>query len=165
MCIISFEIILLPGIVFSAFVLFISGRLRVGLMVLSAPALTGLLMPLALGCLLGGPFTGISTPSNILVTDALSNAGLTPFAIFDFTPITGALVAVGITFMVLVGRHLLPHRSGGAETGHQKAMGSSYQLDTHIFTIRIPKGSPLQGPTLFESRLGSALYLTVLAIR
>src|SRR3989339_592895 len=258
----SFEIILLLGIVFSAFVLFIGGWLRVdlvGLMVLSALALTGLvtpaealagfsspavvtvwalfilsagltrtgiahqlgqplqrlaqgseitlimvlmifagllsalintvtvaaillpstmelarrsgrppsrlLMPLALGCLLGGPFTGISTPPNILVTDALRNAGLTPFAIFDFTPITGAIVAAGIAFMVLVGRHLLPFRSGGAETGHQKAIGSYYRLDTHIFTIRIPKGSPLQGRTLSESRLGSALYLTVLAIR
>jgi di/tricarboxylate transporter len=258
----SFEIILLLGIVFSAFVLFIGGWLRVdlvGLMVLSALALTGLvtpaealagfsspavvtvwalfilsagltrtgiahqlgqplqrlaqgseitlimvlmlfasllsalintvtvaaillpstmelarrsgrppsrlLMPLALGCLLGGPFTGISTPPNILVTDALRNAGLTPFAIFDFTPITGAIVAAGIAFMVLMGRHLLPFRSGGAETGHQKAIGSSYQLDTHIFTTHIPKGSPLQGRTLSESRLGSALYLTVLAIR
>jgi len=67
-----------------------------------------LLMPLALGCLLGGPFTGISTPPNILVTDALRNAGLRPFAIFDFTPITAVIVLAGITFMVLIGRHLLP---------------------------------------------------------
>ncbi|MBE0584629.1 MAG: SLC13 family permease, partial [Desulfofustis sp.] len=59
-----------------------------------------LLLPLALGCLLGGPFTGISTPPNILVTDAVRNAGLTPFAIFDFTPITAAIVAAGIVFMV-----------------------------------------------------------------
>lgn len=48
-----------------------------------------LLMPMALGCLLGGPFTGISTPPNILATDALRSAGLTPFAIFDFTPSPG----------------------------------------------------------------------------
>ena len=45
-----------------------------------------LLMPLALGCLLGGPFTGISTPPNILVTDALRQAGLRPFGLFEFTP-------------------------------------------------------------------------------
>jgi Na+/H+ antiporter NhaD/arsenite permease-like protein len=31
-----------------------------------------LLLPMALRCLLGGPFTGISTPPNILVTDALN---------------------------------------------------------------------------------------------
>jgi len=124
-----------------------------------------LLMPLALGCLLGGPFTGISTPPNILVTDALNNAGLEPFAIFDFTPITGIIVVAGIAFMVLAGRHLLPNRSGDDENGYHKALGTSYQLDTHIFTTRIPKGSPLTGRTLTESRLGSALYLTVLAIQ
>ncbi|MFO7685955.1 MAG: SLC13 family permease, partial [Desulfobacterales bacterium] len=124
-----------------------------------------LLMPLALGCLLGGPFTGISTPPNILVTDALRNAGLRPFAIFDFTPITAVIVLAGIAFMVLIGRHLLPSRSLGADDGSRPALGTSYQLDTHIFTTSIPKGSPLDGRTLAESRLGSALYLTVLALQ
>jgi len=124
-----------------------------------------LLMPLALGCLLGGPFTGISTPPNILVTDALHIAGMRPFAIFDFTPITAAIVVAGIAFMVLIGRHLLPNRSTGAEAGNPLPIGSFYQLDTHIFTTRIPTGSPLDGRTLAESRLGSALYLTVLALQ
>lgn len=124
-----------------------------------------LLMPLSLGCLLGGPFTGISTPPNILVTDALRDHGLEPFAIFDFTLITGAVVAAGIVFMILAGRKLLPSRSGETQTGRRKAIGTSYQLDTHIFTTRIPGGSSLQGRTLTESRLGSALHLTVLAIQ
>lgn len=51
-----------------------------------------LLMPLALGCLLGGPFTGISTPPNILATDILRAHDLRPFAIFDFTQIGRAHV-------------------------------------------------------------------------
>jgi Trk K+ transport system NAD-binding subunit len=38
-------------------------------------------------------------------------------------------------------------------------------LETHIFTTRIPPGSPLDGRTLAESRLGSALYLTVVALQ
>lgn len=124
-----------------------------------------LLLPLALGCLLGGPFTGISTPPNILATDALRNAGLSPFAIFDFTPITGAIVAANIAFMVLIGRRLLPRRSAIQTADAGEALNSSYQLETHIFTTRIPNGSPLDGRTLAESRLGSALYLTVLALQ
>jgi di/tricarboxylate transporter len=123
-----------------------------------------LLMPLALGCLLGGPFTGISTPPNILVTDALRNAGHEPFAIFDFTPITAAIVLSGIAFMVVLGRHLLPNRSAESVAGGG-VLSSSYQLDTHIFTTRIPDESPLDGRTLAESRLGSALYMTVLALK
>lgn len=123
-----------------------------------------LLMPLALGCLLGGPFTGISTPPNILVTDALRNAGHIPFAIFDFTPITGAIVVSGILFMVLSGRHLLPNRPADKAAG-SGVLNTSYQLDTHIFTTAILAESPLVGRTLAESRLGSALYLTVLALK
>jgi di/tricarboxylate transporter len=124
-----------------------------------------LLMPLALGSLLGGPFTGISTPPNILATDALRSAGLEPFALFDFTPITAALVAAGIVFMVLIGRRLLPRRTAGADADLQGSIGASYQLGTYIFTTRIPPESPLDGRTLAESRLGSALYLTVVALQ
>ncbi len=124
-----------------------------------------LLMPLALGCLLGGPFTGISTPPNILVTDALRNAGLAPFAIFDFTPITAAIVVSGVAFMVLIGRYLLPTNRPEGTAGGDDLLGKSYQLTTHLFTTHIPRGSPLNGRTIAESRLGSALYMTVLAIK
>ncbi|WP_373501831.1 SLC13 family permease, partial [Desulfococcus sp.] len=124
-----------------------------------------LLMPLALGCLLGGPFTGISTPPNILVTDALRAAGLSPFGLFDFTPITAALVAAGIAFVVGVGRRWLPRRASGSDADTRTSVGASYQLDTHIFTTRIPRESPLAGRTLAESRLGSALYLTVVGLQ
>ncbi len=124
-----------------------------------------LLMPLALGCLLGGPFTGISTPPNILVTDAIRNAGLEPFAIFDFTPITAAIVISGIAFMVVFGRRLLPTNRSLDTSGGNGAIGTSYQLNTYIFTTQIPTGSPLDGRTIAESRLGSALYMTVLALK
>ncbi len=63
-----------------------------------------LLMPFSLGCLLGGPFTGISTPPNIIATDILRSAGFDTFKIFDFTPITGAIVISGILFMIVLGR-------------------------------------------------------------
>lgn len=123
-----------------------------------------ILMPLSLGCLLGGPFTAISTPPNILVTDALRSAGLQPFGLFEFTPITAAVVAAGVLFVVLLGRLLLPKRSA-ARDRNQAALDSSYELETHIFTTRIPAGSLLADRTLAESRLGSALDLTVLGLQ
>ena len=124
-----------------------------------------LLMPFSLGCLLGGPFTGISTPPNILVSDALRTAGLAPFAIFDFTPITAAIVVVGIIFTVLVGLRLLPNPSTDAASNKGASIEDSYQLGTHLFTTQIRLGSLLAGRTIAESRLGSALYLTVVALQ
>jgi di/tricarboxylate transporter len=122
-----------------------------------------LLMPMALGCLLGGPFTGISTPPNILATGALRSAGLTPFKIFDFTPITGALVVAGIAFVVLAGKRLLP--KGVASGTNKNGIESAYEIGSHIFTIEVPSMSPLVGRSLSESRLGSALYLTVVGLQ
>jgi di/tricarboxylate transporter len=122
-----------------------------------------LLMPLALGCMLGGPFTAISTSSNILVSDALRYANLRPFDIFEFTPITAVIVICGIVFMVLLGRHLLPKTDNKTES--HLAFAAPYQFDSHIFTIRIHKDMPFEGRTLAKSHLGSALFLNVLAIQ
>ena len=123
-----------------------------------------LLLPMALGSLLGGPFTAISTPPNILVTDALRNAGLEPFSLLSFTPITAAILAAGVLFMAVGGRRLLPDRPG-AGVARGSALSSSYGLQEHLFTARIGAGSALVGRSLAESRLGSALHLTVLGIR
>lgn len=124
-----------------------------------------LLMPFSLGCLLGGPFTGISTPPNIIATDALRSAGLKTFEIFDYTPITAAIVVAGIIFMALFGRHLLPSRSKAASGDSRLSGRDPYGLDTHLFTIRIRPESTLAGRTLAENRCGSALFLTVVALQ
>lgn len=124
-----------------------------------------LLLPLAMGCMLGGPFTGISTPPNILATDALRAAGHEPFGLLAFTPITAAIVVAGTLFLVLVGRHLLPDTVSRASAVAEDGIGTSYELEEHLFTTRIRPRSPLDGRTLAESRLGSALYLTVVAIQ
>ena len=123
-----------------------------------------LLMPMALGCLLGGPFTGISTAPNILVTEAMAKAGLRPFALFDFTPITGALVVAGILFMVLLGRFILPGGKGKTR-GDDDPLEASYHVADHIFVTRIRPGSKLAGLKLADSRLGSALSLTVVGLQ
>ena len=72
-----------------------------------------LLMPMAFASLLGGLMTLIGTPPNIVVSDQLRSAGLEPFRFFSFTPPGLILVLIGVAFMALVGRHLLP---GGATT-------------------------------------------------
>lgn len=124
-----------------------------------------LLMPFSLGCLLGGPFTGISTPPNIIATDILHSAGFETFTIFDFTPITAAIVVSGILFVVTFGRFLLPAGSQKASASSGPQAADPYGLDTHLFTTRIRPGSPLVGRTLAESRFGSALFVTVVALQ
>ena len=125
-----------------------------------------LLMPLAYGSLLGGLTTQIGTPPNILVTDALRDAGFKPFSFFDFTPIGMAVMAAGTAYMALVGRHLLPSRNVAREAAGtpQKDWRQVYQLQEKLFQIRIPPGSLLVNKTLAQSRIGSALALNVVGI-
>ena len=125
-----------------------------------------LLMPLAYGCLLGGLTTQIGTPPNILVSDALRDAGLKSFTFFDFTPVGLIVMFSGIVFMAFIGRHLLPQQdvsregAGGGKTDWQ----NKYDLTERLFHVRVPGNSVLVGKTLAQIRLGSILGWYVIAI-
>ncbi|MGD8959214.1 MAG: SLC13 family permease [Desulfobacteraceae bacterium] len=122
-----------------------------------------LLLPLAYGSLLGGLTTQIGTPPNILVSEALRDNGLTPFTLFDFTPVGLTVMATGTLFMALVGRRLLPaHRA--PEAGHGVDLREQYALADRMFRLRVPAGVALVGKSLAESRLGAVLGLNVVGI-
>jgi len=125
-----------------------------------------LLMPLAYGSLLGGLTTQIGTPPNILVSEALRDAGLKSFTFFDFTPAGLTIMLCGTAFMVFVGHRFLPRRDVAKELTRNKTIDWESQSDTdeQLFNIRIPPDSMLIKKTLAESRLGSALGWNVVSI-
>ncbi len=126
---------------------------------------SALLMPLAYGTLLGGSTTLIATPSNILVSEALRENGLTPFKLFDFTPLGLTVMLSGIAFLTLIGNRLLPDRSKSMEaSGARRDYLPQYELQERLFQIRIPADSALVGKTLARSSLGSAFGLNVVGI-
>ena len=69
-----------------------------------------LLIPLSFGALLGGASTLIGTPPNLIVSNLLREHGLQPFGFFSFTPTGLILTFLGVTFMLTIGRRLLPDR-------------------------------------------------------
>jgi di/tricarboxylate transporter len=119
--------------------------------------LSRLLIPLSFSSLLGGNMTIIGTPPNILASTILADRGLPSFNFFDFTPMGSIVFGVGILYMVLVGRHLLPKYQ--PEGGWQTA-----QLRDYVSEVRVTPESPLSGLNMAESRLGADYDLTVLAI-
>ncbi|MAT96929.1 MAG: SLC13 family permease [Anaerolineaceae bacterium] len=124
-----------------------------------------LLMPLASGALLGGLTTLIGTPPNILASDALREAGLTPFSMFDFAPVGLLILLSGILFTILIGRHLLPRRDViGESINPNNSLEEAYHLGQRLFTLRIPPNGMLNDVLLAESRIGSLLGLNVVAI-
>jgi di/tricarboxylate transporter len=124
-----------------------------------------ILMPLAFGSLLGGLTTMIGTPPNILVSEALRTNGLTPFGLFDYTPVGLVVMVTGILFVTFFCLRLLPD-SAQLSSGqrNEKHILKQYRIDERLFRIRIPAQSALVGQTLFSSSLGSRLGLNVVAI-
>ena len=122
-----------------------------------------LLIPLSFSSLLGGMLTLIGTPPNILVAEAVRESGLEELGMFSFTPVGAAVLAAGILYMVLVGRHLLPTRDIRLSTGSGDLRGL-FGLHKRLLVVRIPDDSPLDGRTVAECRIQSALGLTVIGI-
>jgi di/tricarboxylate transporter len=118
-----------------------------------------LLIPLAFASLLGGKMTLIGTPANILAAGILAERGLPTFGFFEFTPMGIVVLTTGILYMVLIGRRFLPVREGAG------GKEDIYRLRDYITEVRVSPGSPLDGKTLLDSRLGKDYDLNVLALQ
>ena len=72
------------------------------------------LMPLAVAANVGGTITMIGTPPNVIVTGALSAAGLPSFGFFEFALIGVPLSVIVLVYMLTIGRKTIPAKSAGA---------------------------------------------------
>jgi len=129
-----------------------------------------LLIPLSVASLLGGMLTLIGTAPNLVVSNHLRAMGQEPFSFFAFTPIGIVVVGIGIAFMALVGRHLLPDRPApgrsarGADDLSMEELAGSWDLHPRLFRLRIPEGSPLVGSPLESLQLPDRYGITVLEV-
>ncbi|MCC7130858.1 MAG: SLC13 family permease [Anaerolineae bacterium] len=126
-----------------------------------------LLIPLAFGSLLGGSAT-LFTTTNIVVSGVLKNSGYAGFGVFDFLPVGLPIAVIGIAYMVLIGRRLLPTEkpTERSEVLRQAELDllSTYKLGERLFRARIPTGSLLTGRTLSASTLREKYRLNVVAV-
>jgi di/tricarboxylate transporter len=126
-----------------------------------------LLIPLAFGSLLGGALTLIGTPPNLLVSGLLREQGLEPFGFFDYTPIASIVLVAGITFMVFVGRHLLPDYLPEQDVQRvetPRELVDLYRLPHSLFRLRVRRGSGLIGETVAQARLGQDFRVSVVEV-
>lgn len=126
-----------------------------------------LLMPLAFSVNLGGLATFLAT-ANIIVSATLSDLGLEPFGLFDFAPVGLPLIGVGMLYMVLMGRRLLPEvdpvESIGCVQRMRRQLTETYALQERLHEALVPGKSSLVGQTIADSRIGEQLGLNVLAV-
>lgn len=123
-----------------------------------------LFMPLAFGAILGGTTTLVGTPANLLTAQVMNEHGVEPFKLFDFSPFGAVLLVAGVVYMLTVGRWLLPNRGTSSTVVSSGDLTEIYRLRERLFSIRVPQGSPIDGTTLREARLGTALSVNVIAV-
>ncbi len=108
-----------------------------------------LLLPLAFAAHAGSLLALSGSPVNVIVSDAVANAGGEPFRFFDFTILGVPLLAATVLLAVFAGPRLLPARSSGSALSdlgrHAATLSSHYALQEGFYRLRVTAASPLVG--------------------
>lgn len=125
-----------------------------------------LLLPLAYGVGLGGMAT-LFTTANLIVGNALKDAGYQSFGMLDFLPIGGVVMVTGILFVVVAGRRLLPSGRESVSRLPQQVHASLFRLfalGEQLSYYELTETSPLAGRSLRDSHLGRESGLRILRL-
>ena len=128
------------------------------------------LMPLAFASSMGGMATLIGTPPNLVVQEALSNAGYNDLSFFSFTPIGIVCITVGIIILIPLSKWFLSKKEdtkkNDASTGRSpQELANKYSLSDNLYRVRVHKDSRIRNKKLQELNITSLYNLTILEIR
>ncbi|MCF8219284.1 MAG: SLC13 family permease [Bacteroidales bacterium] len=109
-----------------------------------------LMIPLSYAAILGGCATLIGTSTNLivngLVVDQTRVPKLEELQMFDFFAVGGPMILIGIIFMMLIGKHLLPNRKDVITDFSRKRR-------EYLVEVQIRPGSKLTNKTIEEAEL------------
>lgn len=104
------------------------------------------LIPLDYATILGGIITMIGTSTNLTVAALMIKGGMAPMGLFELAPVGLPVCVVGLAYLLLVARRLLPERRYPVdELGERRR--------EYIVTMAVEGHSPLAGQTIEEAGL------------
>jgi di/tricarboxylate transporter len=103
------------------------------------------LMGMAFASLLGGMVTLIGTPPNIIISSIREKHLGTPYAMFDYLPVGGAVAVAGLIYLVCLGWRMLPR-----ERLEVPASYSPYDIEHYLLEARVVPGGKAVGLTVGE---------------
>ena len=106
-----------------------------------------LLMPISFAAMMGGMLTLIGTSTNLLASDVYDRMGteFEPFTMFEFTQLGAIVLAVGIIYLMTIGRYLVPDR-GKREDQLTKA----FNMSEYLTEVVVTEDSNFVGKSLSE---------------
>lgn len=121
-----------------------------------------LLIPLSYAAILGGCATLIGTSTNLIVNSFVVEQKLHPdlheLNILDFVPVGGAMIVIGIVFLIIFSKILLPNR----KTAQDEFAANSRK---YIVETQIRKNSTLIGQTIEQAQLRNLEGIYLVEIR
>lgn len=115
------------------------------------------LMPLAFASILASSVTLIGTSTNIVVSGMMGDYDMPAIGMFELSPVGLPVALVGLAYMLLLGRHLVPDRIPAEEL-------EEFSARIYLSELLIEPDSSLAGQTLHEAGLGEKLDLKVLRV-
>ncbi|HXD36647.1 MAG TPA: SLC13 family permease [Rhodanobacter sp.] len=105
------------------------------------------LMPMAYAAQMGGVCTLIGTSSNLLADSLAQKHGMAEFGVFEFTKMGAVLAVVGITYLMVIGRHLLPKKIDAT-------LPQGTEIGKYVTELEVGEDSPLLDTAIADARLG-----------
>lgn len=127
-----------------------------------------MLMPLAFAGSMGGMLTLIGTPPNLIVRDALAEAGYQAPGFFSFTPVGIVCIVVGIVVLIpLSKRFLKGNHNSENESNRQNVnrLTQDYRLTENMNVLEITAQSPMCGSTLRQLNINKRYGVTVITVQ
>ncbi len=125
------------------------------------------LMPLAFASSMG-MFTLISTPPNLVINNALVEAGYDALSFFSFAPIGFVALSIGVVVLFFLSRMLVSKNDTSA---NKKQRGKSlielaqeYQLQQQSYRIEVRNDSPILGKSLAELKIATVYSVSITKI-
>jgi di/tricarboxylate transporter len=116
-----------------------------------------MLMPVAFAGSAGGLLMLMSSPVNVIVSDAASEAGAGPFPFFSFALVGLPLLLGTVVLSVLLAPRVLPRRvpehAPPDLASHAETLEAQYQLTSGFYRLRVRSRSPLIGKALADLEL------------
>lgn len=128
-----------------------------------------LLMPLAFASSMGGMLTLIGTPPNLVIDEALIEAGHEGLSFFSFLPVGVVCIIVGVLVLWPLSKYFLSKRDEAEETScGRKSLNDlvgEYGLDIELTRCQLETTSRLVGMKMADVDLYNQYGLTILERR